>query len=238
MPRVLFIQNGDGEGAGLFAKVLHERGADLEVLHAWNRNPVPRTPDGWDGIIIGGGSMSAYQLEEYPFLRAEMALIQSGREAATPIFGICLGAQLMAGALGGKFFANSQKEIGFYEVTFTPEAERDPLWQGHTAPLHPVHWHGDTFTLPPGAVRLASSAITQNQLFRLDERLYGVQFHPEIDEPSLIEMVHTDEASLTRHGVDPQAFLREAGEVLPRSEMVARAIFSRWIKMLRAGRSS
>src|SRR6266478_4338261 len=124
MSRVLFIQNGEGEHAGLFARVLGDLGVTLEVIHAWQGEPVPTAPNGWAGIIIGGGSMSAYEQQEYPFLTAEEVLIEAARAKERPVFGICLGAQLMASTLGGKVFANAEKEIGLYEVRFTPEAER------------------------------------------------------------------------------------------------------------------
>ncbi|MES2568440.1 MAG: type 1 glutamine amidotransferase, partial [Verrucomicrobiota bacterium] len=102
--------------------------------------------------------MSAYETDRYPFLRHEMALIQSARLQNKPVLGICLGAQLMAAAFGGLVFPHTTKEIGLFEVRFTRDAEADPLWEGLTVPFAPVHWHGDTFSLPPGAALLASSA--------------------------------------------------------------------------------
>ena len=131
----------------------------------------------------------------------------------------------MAGALGGKVFPNRAKEIGFHDVRFMPAAENDSIWAGCTATFQPVQWHGDTFSLPPGAVLLASSDLTENQLFRLDDASYGLQFHLEIDEPVLTEMVETDDGWLPQNGVDPQQFLREARLAIPKVEPVARAVF-------------
>jgi GMP synthase (glutamine-hydrolysing) len=232
MTRVLFIQNGEYDHAGLFEKVMNELGITLEVIHAWRGDPVPAVPNGWAGVVLGGGAMSAYEQEEFRFLHAEEILIRAARKAHRPVFGFCLGAQLMASAMGGSVFPNRAKEIGLQEVRFLPEAERDPLWHGQTAPLRPVHWHRDTFTLPPDAVRLAFSDLTENQLFRADDLHYGMQFHLEIDEPSLAEMVEIDDESLLSNGVDPEAFLREASTFLPRAEPVARAIFTRWAGLL------
>lgn len=229
MKRVLFIQNGEFEGPGLFATVLGEAGAAVEVVHAWRDEPVPDSPADWDGISIGGGSMSAYDTKGFPFLENEIALLRGARAAGKPVLGMCLGAQLMAAAFGGKVYPNTAKEIGFFDVRFSPAAQDDPLWRGHTATFRPVSWHGDAFSLPPGAVHLAESDLTPNQLFRLDDALYGLQFHLEIDRPLLAEMVGTDDGGgLPQYGIEPVQFLREAEIALPPVEKVARAIFSRW----------
>jgi GMP synthase (glutamine-hydrolysing) len=233
MKRVLYIQNGEFDPPGLVAKALAERGLNLDIVHAWNGEKLPGTPGDWSGIVIGGGSMSAYEKAQYPYLAKEEALIIEARRVKRPVLGMCLGAQLMAGAFGGKVYANHAKEIGFYDVAFTSEAKTDPLWRDHTTTFQPVQWHGDTFTLPPGAILLASSAITPNQLFRLDENLYGFQFHLEIDQPSLIEMIESDdEGWLPKNGVNPRDFIKAARAALPKVEPLAHAIFGRWTEML------
>jgi GMP synthase (glutamine-hydrolysing) len=232
MTRVLFVQNGEFDHAGLFEKVMAELGVALDVVHAWRGDEVPAAPNGWAGVVLGGGAMSAYEQDEFRFLHAEEILIRAARKMKRPIFGFCLGAQLMADAFGGSVMPNRAKEIGLHEVRFLPEAETDPLWHGCTAPLRPIHWHRDTFTIPPDGVRLAFSALTENQLFRVDDLHNGMQFHLEIDQPSLAEMVQEDEPSLVSNGVDPKAFLREAAEVLPQAEPIAREIFRRWAAML------
>lgn len=231
MKPILFIQNGDTDAPGLFARVLRDLGATLEIVHAWQEEPVPQDPSAWGGIAVGGGAMSAYEWEEYPWLRDSSMLIRAAREQRVPVLGMCLGAQLMAGACGGRVFPNECKEIGFYGIQFTPEAAGDPLWSEHAGGFAPAHWHGDTFSLPPQAVLLASSERTRHQLFRLDELHYGLQFHLEIDEPVLTEMVVTDEDGLSREGVDPKLFLQEAASALPKVEPIARAVFTRWLQM-------
>jgi len=231
MKRVLFIQNGEQDHPGLFAKVLRDHGVALDVVNAGCGESTPGDLDRWAGIAVGGGGISAYEKERYPFLRDEEALILSARAAGKPMLGMCLGAQLMAGALGGKVFPNRAKEIGFYDVRFTPAAEDDWLWKG-CATFRPTQWHGDTFSLPPGAVLLASSDLTENQLFRLDDTSYGLQFHLEMDEAVLTEMVETDDGWLPQNGVDPQQFLREARLAIPKVEPVARSVFGRWAERL------
>ena len=232
MPGVLFIQNGETEGPGLLATALSAAGTNLVTIHAWRGDRVPDAPDGFAGVAIGGGTMSAYQTDEYPALQQQIALTRAARAAGIPMLGLCLGAQLMAAAFDGKVFANTEREIGLHEVRFTPAADHDPLWHGHTTPFHPVHWHRDTFTLPPGAELLASSALTPHQLFRLDHASYGLQFHLEIDLPSLREMIAGDEIPLRRYGLDPAAFLRDGERKLPAIEPIAHTVFTRWARFL------
>jgi GMP synthase (glutamine-hydrolysing) len=233
MKRVLFVQNGDTDAPGLFAEALNDRGVGLDVVHAWSGEIVPDGVERWSGVVIGGGAMSAYEGEEFPFLLKEEEFIREAQGAGLPVLGLCLGAQLMAKAFGGKVFANREKEIGFFNVRFTPEAAGDPLWEGHTETFQPVHWHGDTFTLPPGAVHLAESALTPNQMFRFGERSYGFQFHLEIDEKVLTAMIGDDGGGLPRYGVDPDAFLREGRAAFPKVRPLADAIFGRWTEFLR-----
>jgi GMP synthase-like glutamine amidotransferase len=233
MKRVLFIQNGEYDAPGLFATVLRDRGVALDIVNAGCGEPTPSNMEPWAGLAVGGGGMSVYEAECHPFLRDGEALIRAARASGKPVLGMCLGAQLMASALGGKVFPNRAKEIGFHDVRFTPAAEQDALWKGHTRTFQPVQWHGDTFSLPNGAVLLASSDLTENQLFRVDEASYGFQFHLEIDEAVLASMVETDDGWLPRHGMDPQRFLREARLALPKVKPIAHTVFGRWVEGLR-----
>jgi GMP synthase-like glutamine amidotransferase len=232
MKRVLFIQNGEYEGPGLFASVLRDCEVAVKTVHAWRGDAVPDSLRGWDGVAIGGGSMSAYDTVEFPFLKNEIRVLKEARAEKLPVLGMCLGAQLMAAAYGGDVFPNHTKEIGFFDIHFTTAAKNDPLWCDHTGPFQPVNWHGDAFSLPPGATHLASSDLTQNQLFSLDGILYGLQFHLEIDRPLLAEMVAADDGGgLPQQGIDPQHFLRTSEIVLPGVETIAREVFTRWTKL-------
>ena len=226
-----FIQNGAEDGPGIFASALADAGVALDVVHVWRGEPMPGAED-YDGYALGGGEISVYQADTYPFLHAEQALVREARTLRRPLLGMCLGAQIMAAAFGGHVFANAEKEIGFYDVTFAGAAEEDALWNGQTATFQPAQWHGDTFTLPAGAVLLASSAITLNQLFRVDDIHYGFQFHLEMDLPVITSMIADDERVLAERGVDTAAFLRDAQEKLPALEPLARQVFIRWTRLL------
>lgn len=228
MKRILFIQNGEYDRAGLFGAVMADLGYHVDEVHAWRGEPTPTEPDAWSGIGIGGGAMGVYQQEEFPFLTDEIRLIQAAIAKGTSVLGLCLGAQLLAAAGGGRVYKHDRKEIGMFEVRLNAAAAEDRLWCGAPASFRPVHWHGDTFTLPQGATLLGSSEITPHQLFRFRDLHYGLQFHLEIDEPLLREMVETDEALLPIHGVDPRGFLAAAEKALPTVTPIAREVFRRW----------
>ena len=230
--RVLFIQNGEHDGPGLFGTVLEENGVALDTLHAWRGESVPPSPGDWSGVAVGGGSMSASETEDYPFLAETTLLIKNSRSAAVPVIGMCLGAQLMAGAFGGGVFPNRSKEIGFFDIRFTEAAKTDALWSSNTAPFRPLHWHRDTFKLPSHAVLLASSDLTQNQLFRVDGIHYGLQFHLEIGTALLDEMITAGDCGLPENGVDPVEFFEQAKTALPKVEPVAHEVFGRWTRLL------
>ena len=233
MKHVLFIQHGFEDGPGLFARTMDDCDVHLSIVHPWRGENIPRDLEGFHGLALGGGSMSAYDADTLFHLHDEMALIRMARALGKPVLGMCLGAQLMASALGGIVFPNTAQEIGFFEINFTPDAHDDPLWQGLTSPLVPAHWHGDTFRLPVGARRLAGSALTANQLFVMDQNLYGFQFHLEFDLPVMQQMIISDADYLKAHGVDPDLMLANASKHLPAVEPVARTVFSRWAKLMR-----
>ena len=150
--------------------------------------------------------MNVGQVEEYPHLATEIRLIAEALDRGLPVLGICLGAQLMAAALGANVRANPMPEIGWYDVTPTGHGQADPLLTQFRSPEPIFQWHGDTFDIPPGAVHLAASDTCPNQAFRVGERSYGLQFHLEVDAPLVERWLtvphHVDE--LQRHRVDAE----------------------------------
>ncbi len=229
---VLFIQHGESDGPGLFARTLAAAGVTVDVLHAWKGDPVPATLNGYDGLALGGGHMSVYEGEQYPFLAQGIALIQEARRVGCPVLGMCLGAQMIAAASGGRVFKNHAQEIGFFDVTLEPAAQEDALWRGIPPVFRPVHWHGDTFSLPPDAALLGSSTLTRHQLFRIDRAVYGFQFHLEFELPMLCEMIAEDAVYLSAKGVSPEAFLEDARSAAPRVEPIGWTVFDRWAQLL------
>src|SRR4029453_12808101 len=129
--------------------------------------------------------------DQYPHLRHELRLIETALRHNVPILGICLGSQLLAATLGARVYPGQQKEIGWYPITLKDNASQDRLWHEIDCRFTALHWHGDVFDLPPGAVSLASSALTEHQAFRYGDRAYGLLFHLEVTPSQLQEMVQT-----------------------------------------------
>ena len=140
--------------------------------------------DSFTHLLIMGGPMAVYEMQHYPYLVNEALFIDRSIKANKHVLGVCLGAQMVAHVLGAKVYPGQQKEIGWYEVALDPDGMSDPLMSALALPdrnaAQVFQWHGDTFDLPRGAVRLASSDLFPNQAFRYTDRVYALQFHIEV----------------------------------------------------------
>ena len=230
--RVLFIQHGETDKPGLVAEVACASGIGLDVLRSDLGEVVPDSLGGYSGLVLGGGEQSAYQLDRYAYLEKEIALIRTAEAAQRPVLGLCLGGQLMAAAFGGRVRQAAEKEIGFLPITLEPLAEFDPVWQRLPKMLVTTHWHGDIFEIPPGGMRLASSELTPNQLFRYGPANYGLQFHLEMTPSVLCEMVAASREDLRKLGVDPEGIEAAAPDVLEELRNHAVSVFTRWFELL------
>jgi GMP synthase-like glutamine amidotransferase len=140
--------------------------------------------DSFTHLLIMGGPMAVYEMQQYPYLVNEALFIDRSIKANKHVLGVCLGAQMVAHVLGAKVYPGPKKEIGWYEVALNPDGMSDPLMSALALPdrnaAQVFQWHGDTFDLPSGAVRLASSDLFPNQAFRYSDRVYALQFHIEV----------------------------------------------------------
>jgi GMP synthase-like glutamine amidotransferase len=179
--KILFIQNDETDPPHLVGRWLSEIGYEIEVIRADKNEKIPhQLPNDVSALIPLGGSMAAWEVERAPWLADEYKIIQDAYEKNIPILGLCLGAQLMAHALGGKVERGEVSEIGIYEIK-NSGSDIDEIFN-FPDPVKAALWHQDFITqLPAGAVRLASSDICANQIFRVQKNSYGLQFHPEID---------------------------------------------------------
>lgn len=180
MATVGVLQHFWCEPAVVFEEALVDSGHHLTHVELFNGQALP-SKDAFDAWLIMGGPMNVDETERHPYLSAERHLLAELIALDRPVMGICLGAQLIARALGACVYPKRPKEIGLYTVEITAQGRNDPLFQLMSNPQQVFQWHGDTFDLPPGAVQLARSRRFENQAFRLGRRVYAVQFHIEAD---------------------------------------------------------
>ncbi|WP_420346732.1 glutamine amidotransferase [Pelagibius sp.] len=184
-----------------------------------------------DLLVVLGGPIGACEEASYPFLSDEIAVIERRLAARRPTIGICLGAQLMARALGARVYPGGVKEIGYGRLTYTLEGEQvlAPVAEAGAAVLH---WHGDTFDLPAGAVRLASNAHYENQAFALGDFALATQFHIEATAAGLERWFigHTLEIATTP-GVDVPALRAQAAQEGPALEAAAGETLKQWLRV-------
>jgi GMP synthase (glutamine-hydrolysing) len=229
--KALVLQHIACEPPGVFEDVLRERDAELHRVELDEGEPLPDWRK-FDAIVAMGGPMSANDDAELPWLTGEKQLVSEAVRAGKPYWGVCLGVQLLAASLGGRVYPGPEPEVGLLPVSLTGEARSDPVFGEAPHELVTLQWHGDTFDLPDGAVRLASSPAYPNQAFRLG-RAYGVQFHLEVSAEMAREWAEVPEyvASLERtlgREAAP-AFLGSIEERAGEMRTVGRALFERWL---------
>lgn len=198
---LLVLRHEPFEHLGYFAGILRNR----NISFIYNDLGDLLDLGSHDGLIVMGGPQSANDSA----MSAELHFIQQAIDAKTPVLGICLGAQLIAKALGAHVFRNREKEIGWAPVYFTDAAGADPLFGGLPSPTTFFHWHSETFTLPPGAELLAYSDKCRQQAFRYHDNVYGIQFHPEITPEMVLDWssqpVNCGDMDTLQTPIDPYA---------------------------------
>jgi GMP synthase (glutamine-hydrolysing) len=233
---VLVLQHIACEPPGVFEDVLHDRGADLHRVELDEGEPFPDWRR-FDAIVAMGGPMSVNDDPTLPWLTEEKRAIGEAARAGTPFWGVCLGVQLLAASLGARVYSGPEPEVGLLPVELTDEGHADPVFAGLESGLATLQWHGDTFELPEGAVRLARSPAYENQAFRC-ERAYGVQFHLEVSAAMAREWADVPEyvASLERTlgAAGAPAFLGAIEERADEMRAAGRLLFERWLDRVAA----
>lgn len=220
------------EDLGAFEPVLRDAGYQIRYCDIGLDEPAAIAPD-TDLLVVLGAPIGAYEEEKYPFLIDELRLIGQRLSASLPVLGICLGAQLMARALGAPVYPGTSKEIGWAPIELGDAAHRTPLH--YLAGLPVLHWHGDTFDLPEGAVRLASTAITLNQAFAAGSTALGLQFHVEVQERGFERWLigHTLEIS-TVPNLSVSTLRRDARTNAARTAAAGARMLRDWLESLTA----
>lgn len=234
MKTVYVIQHIHCETPGLIADALAAHDAAIAHVRPFAGDAIPPTMGHAAGLVVMGGPMGVYEQEQHPFLTDEIELIQHALRDGKPVLGVCLGSQLLAAALGAKVGQGRQKEIGWFPVTLTADGAKDPLLAGAPATFAALHWHGDVFELPRGAVSLASSALTAHQAFRHGTNAYGFLFHMETTPPLIEGMMRNFDGELRGAGVNGDDILTQTAARLPALQRVGRAAFARWAALLKA----
>jgi GMP synthase (glutamine-hydrolysing) len=246
-PDLIFGSRGDTDGAcrpaavalrhvafedlGLLAPILEQFGwrtsyCDVSIEDL--SNPAIASAD---LLIVLGGPIGVYDTA-FPFLSQEVQLLERRLARGRPTLGICLGSQLMASALGSRVFAGAHKEIGWGRVTLTDEGASSCLAPLADSDAVVLHWHGDTFDLPGGAARLASSDLYDNQAFAYGQRALALQFHVEADPRSLEEWYVGHSVELAAAGISIADLRSATAKVADQSRMQAKQIFSTWLRQI------
>ncbi|MFP5504596.1 MAG: type 1 glutamine amidotransferase [Gammaproteobacteria bacterium] len=183
-----FLQHVPFEGLASIRSWIERGGHTVGCTRLYAGDGFPR-PETVDFLIVMGGPMGVHDIEQYPWLVAEKGFLRAVIGAGKRVLGICLGAQLIADVFGARVYPNRQKEIGWFPVTRSEDAEASMLGRLLPAEFMAFHWHGDTFDLPPGAVHLGSSAVCRHQAYAVGERILGLQFHLETTPESARELI-------------------------------------------------
>jgi GMP synthase (glutamine-hydrolysing) len=225
---VLVLQHIACEPPGVYEDVLRERGASLHRVEVDAGEELPDWRE-FDAIVAMGGPMSANDDAMLPWLSAEKAFIAAAVRAGVPFWGVCLGVQLLAASLGARVYSGAEPEVGVLSVELTEEGRRDSVFSALPPTVPVLQWHGDTFDLPPGAVRLAGSPAYPNQAFRF-ENAYGVQFHLEVSSEMAREWMGVPEyANALAQTIGGETLLRAVDAWVDEMLEHGRALFERWL---------
>ena len=233
MKRLLVCQHVAFEILGTLDPLLRDAGLRIRYVNFARHPDAQPSLDRYHGMVLLGGPMNADEIEKHPHLATELRLIERAIEREIPVLGICLGAQLIAKALGAKVKRSPHKEIGWYDVAVTEEGRRDPVLAHFRKVEKVFQWHGDTFEMPRGAELLAVSPSCRNQAFRFGRNVYGFQFHLEVDELLIARWltvpVHREELEELKGRVDPDRIRSETTAYIDRLKRLSDQTFGEFI---------
>jgi GMP synthase (glutamine-hydrolysing) len=236
MSRILVFQHVAAEPLGTLDPLIRRRGHRVKFVNFERQPEAKPRIDRYKGLIVLGGPMNVEDRDRRPHLQTEIDVIREALAQNKPVLGICLGAQLLAHALGGEVWRNPVSEIGWYDLATTEAGRNDPVFVplGEAAPV--FQWHGYTFSIPAGAAHLASTATCANQAFRHGENAYGFQFHLEMDKP-LIERwldlpAYRDELIAAGLGRDAEAIRADTHPRIEAMQGRAHEVFNNFLDLI------
>jgi GMP synthase (glutamine-hydrolysing) len=234
---VLVVRNDDVDTFGITRSALEEAGVRLLTIDAWDDGGWPAIGE-VGGIVMLGGSMNVDETGRHPYLARDRDLAARAVEEGVPYLGLCLGAQLLARALGSPVLPGPVPELGFEPLRPTEAAARDPILSHYRDGDMVFHWHEDTLELPDGAVLLASGDRIAAQAFRVGDRAWGIQFHLEVDAAEIDLWLDAAEAGGEdlpgRWGKPADRVRAESERLVAAHEAKGRMAFRRFAEVVRA----
>jgi GMP synthase (glutamine-hydrolysing) len=234
MKRAIAVRHVAFEDLGALAPVLAVRGYQTVYLDGGVDDLKRVGLDAGDLLVVLGGPIGAYEEHIYPFLRDELHLIETALRRKIPTLGICLGAQLLAKALGARVYPGGAKEIGIAPIKLTPDGLQSCL-RHLTDDRLVLHWHGDTFDLPQHATLLASTSVAPNQAFAVGSQVLGLQFHLEAEAAGFERWLIGHAGELAGACVDIVVLRDRAQRLLPAISISGGSVLSAWLDGLDAG---
>ena len=199
--RVLVVENMNHSSLGQVGVALQEAGVEIDLRRPFTGEALPADSGEHDAMVVFGGEQSAVDDHIHPYLPGLARLMKTFTDDGKSVLGICLGSQLLARAHGGDNLLGKTREFGWHGVELTNEGKQDPVLSAAGDAFTSFEWHSDSFTLPEGAVHLATNPAVANQAFRIGRAAYGMQFHFEAGTPVVESWNRTFETVI--NGIDP-----------------------------------
>lgn len=229
----LALQHVSFEDLGSLAPVLRSMGFDIQYRQAGvDELAGAQAQAEWreaDLVVVLGGPIGVYETDRYPFIRDELARIKDRLASDKPLIGICLGSQMIAAACGQRVYPGPAKEIGYKPLLLTQAGQDSALHALAACQYEVLHWHGDTFDLPPEATLLASTDLVTNQVYSIGPRVLGLQCHPEATPGELERWLIGHTAELSACGIDLHQLRADNTRVGPSLQQAAQQMWLNWL---------
>ncbi len=199
------------EGPGVITEWIKENRHQLNYTRLYEKDPLPN-PDSVDLLIIMGGNMNVFDYHIHPWMQDEIEWVTDFINTGKPVLGICLGAQIIASALRSEVYPGKEKEIGWHNIRFLPSLGDYKICKSLPATRKVFHWHGDTFQIPKGAIRIAESHLFPNQGFIYKGRVIALQFHLEVAPGNVKDLIEN-----CRDELVPGPYIQTEQELLEKS---------------------
>lgn len=235
MRKVMIFQHIGHEILGTLNPILKDAGFRIRYVN-FDRHPDTHpTVDNYNGLIVLGGPMGVHEVYRHPHLLVELKAIETALKKNIPVLGICLGAQLLAKVLGAEVRPSAHKEFGWYNVKLTESGTKDPLFEAWKPEERIFQAHQDGFAIPESAEHLASSALCEGQAFRYGEKVYGLQFHLEVDQAMVhrwLRVPQNRDLIIASNGkFNPEEIEEETEKCIERSLQLSHQTFTRFVEM-------